>query len=186
MTDNLLDVLAWEAAAYVWLFDAKSPEKRAIAWSRAMTAYPNVTTETAEEFWQRIQTTRWYKLNRHHYRHHHRGYADSWSDDYYDLGNYIEEYDTQVFSEYDCQDDGVYSSAETFTETETSTTTAPTGDIFRSQLESSDETDVTESEGRTIEHHHTESDSMETENEPLVAPPSLPKPKKAKKPRKRK
>src|ERR1700735_814437 len=79
---DLLDAQPWETAAFAWLFDARTPEARHLAWSRIQTAYPNATTEGVDDFWARFTQTAWYKTNRRHYRHQVRSYSDSWFDEY--------------------------------------------------------------------------------------------------------
>jgi hypothetical protein len=168
MTDpaDLIDVKAWEAAAYAWLYDAKGQGGRAAAWPRVMAAYPGVTTESAAKFWKRIKKTQWYKLNSQHFRKHQHGYADSWSDAYTDTeGDAVEEYGSEVFEEYDNEIDGTYSTGESDTVTGSDTEVTSSGDKFQHDHMTEDESDTEDSGGHHYEHHHRDTDSTDKENE---------------------
>lgn len=68
------DAKYWEVMAFVWIFDAADEAARAVAWDRFCAAYPDHGGETAEEFWGRIQQTRWHHKHHHKYHKHHHPY----------------------------------------------------------------------------------------------------------------
>jgi hypothetical protein len=183
----MTDCKEWEIAAFAWLFGCHTPEALAHAWARVLVAYPEASETTAEELLQHVKTTQWYAENKHRFRHHYHGYADGWSDDFYDSGgDWVEEYGTNVFSEYDNEDDGVYSASESDVATTTTSTISTSGDVFEKNLVLSTESDETVAPSYEYHHTRTTEDEVDTLNEPIAPPLTTPKPKKKRKPKKKK